>query len=200
MTEVKGGIHVRVGPMFAGKSTYLLQQYRKYSRKYPTLIIKYFQDTRYSTTGIGTHDNIIHSENVIVCTKNIWETKDQTINFKVICIEEGQFYTGLVTFCEWLAREGKCVVVVGLDSDFNGKGFGEIPELLPRSDSFKKIHAVCTIEGCDNAAAFTARLAHINNDEQEIIGGADKYIAVCRQHHPSLSQIHNVPPLLPNLL
>lgn len=188
MTEVKGGIHVRVGPMFAGKSTYLLQQYRKYSRKYPTLIIKYSLDTRYSNDGIGTHDNVVHSENVIISDKNIWAVKDQTENFRVICIEEGQFYSGLVTFCEWLANQGKRVVVVALDGDFRREGFGEIPDLLPKSDSFKKIHAVCSMAGCDNAAAFTARLAHVGSlveTGREVIGGADKYQSVCRQHHPA---------------
>lgn len=193
MTEVKGGIHVRVGPMFAGKSTYLLQQYRKYSRKYPTLIIKYIEDTRYSAEGIGTHDNVVHSENVVISNKDIWDIKDSTENFRVICIEEGQFYVGLVDFCEWLANQGKRVIVVGLDGDFLRNGFGEIPQLLSMSDSFKKIHAVCSVPDCNNAAAFTSRLQHIDTPGQELIGGAEKYQSVCRQHHPTLMQPRDVP-------
>lgn len=185
MTEVKGGIHVRVGPMFAGKSTYLLQQYRKYSRKYPTMIIKYKKDTRYSEAGIATHDQVIHFENVIISDKHIWNIKDKTLPFRVICIEEGQFYVGLVSFCEMLANQGKRVIIVGLDGDYKRSNFGEIHQLLPISESFKKIHAVCAILGCDNAAAFTAML-HGNSigENNELIGGSETYQAVCRFHHP----------------
>jgi thymidine kinase len=185
MTEVKGSIHVRVGPMFAGKSTYLLQQYRKYSRKYPTMIIKYSLDNRYSEEGIGTHDNVVHSENVIISDKNIWNIFEKTMPFKVVCIEEGQFYTGLVSFCESLANQGKRVIIVGLDGDYMRVNFGEIHQLLPISESFKKINAVCAVADCDNAAAFTAML-HGNSikDNNELIGGAETYQAVCRFHHP----------------
>lgn len=185
MTEVYGAIYVRVGCMFAGKSTYLLQQYRKYSRKYPTVIIKYDKDTRYSQNGIATHDNIIHTQNVVVAGKNIHDIMPKIMDYDVICIEEGQFYTGLVKFCESLANQDKLVIVVGLDSDANREGFGEIPLLLPKAEKYKKIHAVCSVKNCHKSASFTK---FVQNDvtlgtEKELIGGSEIYQAVCRQHH-----------------
>lgn len=184
MTEVKGSIHVKVGCMFAGKSTYLIQMYKKYSRKYQTLIIKYINDKRYSDTGIATHDNIIHDENVVESTKDINLVYPLTKEYTVICIEEAQFYSGLVTFCDKLANEGKLVIVIGLDGDANRNGFGEIPLLLPKSEKFKKIHAVCNVQNCHNEASFT-KLIHgqLSPNESEKIGGADLYVAVCRTHY-----------------
>lgn len=185
MTEVKGSIHVKVGCMFAGKSTYLLQQYHKYSRKYPTIIIKYDNDNRYSKIGIGTHDKIIHTQNVIVSGKNIQDILPQTKQYRVICVEEGQFYVGLVKFCEILANAGKLVIVVGLDSDVNRDGFGEIPLLLPKSEKFEKIHAVCNIKDCHNEASFTSftKTETKLGNEKELIGGDEIYQAVCRKHY-----------------
>ena len=186
MTEVKGSIHVKVGCMFAGKSTYLIQMYRKYSRKYPTLIIKYINDKRYSDSGIATHDQTIHEENVIESTKDIGLVYPLTKEYNVVCIEEGQFYTGLVDFCDKLANEGKLVIVIGLDGDANRNGFGEIPLLLPKSEKFKKIHAVCNVKECHNEASFTKLLeGELTPGQTEKIGGAETYVAVCRTHYYS---------------
>lgn len=184
MTEVKGSIHVKVGCMFAGKSTYLIQMYKKYSRKYKTIIIKYINDKRYSNNGIATHDNIIHEENVLESTKDINLIYPLTNDYSVICIEEGQFYTGLVSFCDKLANSGKLVIVTGLDGDANRNGFGEIPLLLPKAEKFKKIHAVCNVDGCNNAASFTKLITgQLNPTNSERIGGSELYIAVCRSHY-----------------
>lgn len=54
--------------------------------------------------------------------------------------------------------------------------FGQILELVPCAESVVKLKAVCMV--CYREAAFTKRLG--SETAVEVIGGADKYMAVCR--------------------
>ena len=57
--------------------------------------------------------------------------------------------------------------------------FGTILDLVPLAESVVKLKAVCMV--CFKDAAFTKRLG--SEKEIEVIGGADKYMAVCRTCH-----------------
>ena len=57
--------------------------------------------------------------------------------------------------------------------------FGTILDLVPLAESVVKLKAVCMV--CFKDAAFTKRLG--SEKEVEVIGGADKYMAVCRTCH-----------------
>jgi thymidine kinase len=54
--------------------------------------------------------------------------------------------------------------------------FGTILDLVPLAESVVKLKAVCML--CFKDAAFTKRLG--SEKEIEVIGGTDKYMAVCR--------------------
>lgn len=60
--------------------------------------------------------------------------------------------------------------------------FGQILELVPCAESVVKLKAVCMV--CYREAAFTKRLG--SETAVEVIGGMDKYMAVCRScfHSP----------------
>jgi hypothetical protein len=85
-------------------------------------------------------------------------------------------FPDVVTFCEEMANYGKTVIVAALDGTFQRKPFGKICELVPLAESVVKLTAVCQI--CQASAAFSKRLG--DEKQIELIGGADKYIAVCR--------------------
>lgn len=55
--------------------------------------------------------------------------------------------------------------------------FGRILELVPLAESVTKLSAICML--CHKDAAFSKRLGA--EKEVEVIGGSDKYIAVCRK-------------------
>ncbi len=72
--------------------------------------------------------------------------------------------------------------------------FGYISKLLPMADKFVKLNAVCVLcnkELTDRGESITPMnitpapfTKKITEDTTLIdIGGADKYIAVCRKHH-----------------
>ena len=68
----------------------------------------------------------------------------------------------------------------------------QILDLVPKADSVTKLASWCTY--CEAAgkrqdALFSLRIAA--DDRQEVVGGADKYAPVCRQHYISLSSLRH---------
>eukprot|EP01147_Barroeca_monosierra_P007453 gene7453-531_t len=170
-----GSIHVICGPMFSGKTTELLRRMKRFSlAKRRCMLIKYANDNRYGMDGITTHD--MRQSAAVACSK-LEEAREQANAFDVLGIDEGQFFPDVVEFCEGMAKEGKTVIVAALDGTFQRKPFGTILDLIPLSESVIKLSAVCML--CHREAAFSKRIG--SETEIEVIGGADKYIAVCRE-------------------
>ncbi|XP_057961502.1 thymidine kinase a-like isoform X1 [Malania oleifera] len=180
-----GEIHVIVGPMFAGKTTTLLHRV-EYERSCGrnVAIIKSNKDTRYGLDSIVTHDGA-----KFPC----WSLPDLSSfrqkfgpnaydELDVIGIDEAQFFEDLYDFCQKAAdHDGKTVIVAGLDGDYLRRSFGSVLDIIPLADSITKLTARC--EMCGKRAIFTLRkTAH---SQTELIGGADVYMPVCRQHYVS---------------
>jgi thymidine kinase len=70
----------------------------------------------------------------------------------------------------------KRVIVAGLDTDYRGKPFGPMPEIMCEADYLDKLRAICVI--CGNPATYTQRTT--SEEEQVIIGETDIYEARCR--------------------
>lgn len=85
-------------------------------------------------------------------------------------------FPDIVSFSERWANQGRTVIVAALDGTFQRKGFGSILDLVPLAEQITKLTAVCV--NCHADASFTKRLG--TETEIEVIGGVDKYIAVCR--------------------
>ncbi|TRY82633.1 hypothetical protein DNTS_032578 [Danionella cerebrum] len=172
--KARGQIQVIFGPMFSGKSTELMRRVRRFQvAQYSCLLIKYSKDTRYSLSGMATHDrNTMEA----VPASRLSDVKLQALQACVIGIDEGQFFPDTVEFCEELANMGKTVIVAALDGTFQRKPFGNILNLVPLAESVVKLNAVCM--QCYKEAAYTKRLG--TEKEVEVIGGADKYHAACR--------------------
>jgi thymidine kinase len=170
----KGHIQLILGPMFSGKTTELIRRIRRFQvANHSCLMIKYSKDDRYSKEDISTHDKLITRATSCSELKTI---SDQAKSFGVIGIDEGQFFPDIVEFCEEMANKGKMVIVAALDGTFQRKPFGSIMDLVPLAESVIKLKAVCMV--CYGDAAFTKRLGQ--ETEIEVIGGAEKYMSVCR--------------------
>eukprot|EP01104_Vermistella_antarctica_P014877 TRINITY_DN4761_c0_g1_i1.p1 TRINITY_DN4761_c0_g1~~TRINITY_DN4761_c0_g1_i1.p1 ORF type:complete len:232 (+),score=47.13 TRINITY_DN4761_c0_g1_i1:35-697(+) len=169
-----GHIQAILGPMFSGKTTELLRRIRRYNvAKMKCLVLKYDKDSRYSDTMAATHDKQLC---VARPCGNLFEAKDEAIDYDVIGIDEGQFFPDLIAFSEEMANSGKIVIIAALDATFQRKPFGSVVELVPLAEDITKLSAVCMM--CFGNASFTKRLG--SETEVELIGGADKYVAVCR--------------------
>lgn len=178
-----GGIHLIVGPMFAGKTTALLKRMQlELSAGRNAALVKSEKDTRYGLSAVVSHDGM-HTPCWAVPSLEAFRDQigeDEYTKLDVIGIDEAQFFKDLYNFCRVAADiEGKTIVVAGLDGDFLRKSFGSTLDLIPIADSVVKLSSRCNL--CGKAAYFTLRKTCERNTE--IIGGADVYMPVCRQHY-----------------
>ncbi len=170
-------IELILGPMYASKTSTLIAKAERHQiAKKKCVIFKFKDDTRYTNEDkVATHNQ--RTFDAIPTDTDISKMKSVADQYHVVLIDEGQFFQGLVEFCDTLANEGKIVIVSALDSDFKRQPFGEIPQLISRAEYITKLKAVCT--GCYQDASFTQRNTVYKG--QLLIGGTEAYQAVCRQ-------------------
>jgi thymidine kinase len=79
----------------------------------------------------------------------------------------------------------KIVIVSGLHGDFLRRKFGEMLDLIPDCDEVIKLDALCILCNDGTPASFTWKIIDntINSGDIIDIGGADKYIPLCRKHY-----------------
>ena len=122
------------------------------------------------------------------CTK-LEETKGEQSGLhdsEVILINEGQFFDDLVPFVlDLVNNKGKKVFVCGLDGDYKKRRFGNIIDLIPEADTYRKLQAVCIRCKDGTPAPFTHRLSSSKN--QTLIGSSE-YIPLCRRCHQDAQQ------------
>ncbi|KAJ6238087.1 thymidine kinase [Anaeramoeba flamelloides] len=170
-----GQIQLVLGPMFGGKSSELLKRIRRHSiAKKTCTVVKFARDTRYSVDKCSTHDKVMMD--AVPCTGKLFDIGEKVKNHDIIGIDEGQFFEDVVEFSEHMANLGKIVIIAALDGTFERKPFGRVLELVSKSEEVIKLNAVCTITYKD--AAFTKRTSQ--EKDVQVIGGADKYLAVSR--------------------
>jgi thymidine kinase len=172
-----GHLTVNVGSMFSGKSTELRRQGKRYElagRR--VLYIKPQTDDRYSETEIVTHDD--ERVAAMAVADGLELVGIALANMPdLVCVDEGQFFDGsLILAIDELLYTGVDVVVSGLDMDRFGRPFGIMPYLMATADKVNKFHAVCAECGDDGYMSMSKKPL----DESEAVGGADKYMPLCR--------------------
>ncbi len=173
--ERRGWIEVICGSMFSGKTEELIRRLKRVRiANQKVEIFKPSMDTRYDIKNIVSHD-----ENAIVSTPI---DNSQTIlllanEVDVIGVDEAQFFDDqLPDVCDQLALRGIRVIVAGLDMDYLGKPFGQMPFLLAKADYITKLHAICV--KCGNIANYSYRKSA--HDSQLLLGEKDLYEPRCR--------------------
>lgn len=173
----KGYLKIYLGPMFAGKTSAIVQNYRRYTRAGKSvLVINHSLDNRYSETSLSTHDGI-----EIPCKfADTLESMNNHIvnNIDVILVNEGQFFPDLIKYVlDWVEKHKKIVYVCGLDGDSERNPFGEILRLIPYADDYEKLTSIC--EKCGMPAPFTYRDPE-NSNGQTIQIGVSIFKPLCR--------------------
>lgn len=173
--ERRGWIEVICGSMFSGKTEELIRRLKRV--KIANLKVEIFKpaiDTRYDAENIVSHDtNVIHSTPVDNSQSILLLAND----VDVVGIDEAQFFdAGIGDVCEKLALRGIRVIVAGLDMDYKGNPFGQIPGLLAKADYITKLHAICV--QCGNIANISYRKSA--QEGQVLLGEKDIYEPRCR--------------------
>jgi thymidine kinase len=163
--------------MFSGKSEELIRRLRRatIARK-RVQVFKPAIDNRYSETEIVTHARSRMDSETVNAAGEVLEKTDWRT--QVVGIDESNFFgPTLVDVATQLADSGKQVIVAGLDTDYLGRPFPPMPDLLALAESITKTLAICM--RCGAPAKHTQRL--IGSEELILVGAADSYEARCRQ-------------------
>lgn len=177
VTGKLGWIEVICGPMFSGKSEELIRRLRRarIARK-RVQVFKPVIDNRYSQDEIVSHADTRLEACVIENAKGVLQGLDWRT--EVIGIDEANFFGAeLVEVSQQLADSGKQVIIAGLDTDYMGRPFIPMPELLCVAESITKTLAICM--RCGNPAKHTQRL--VESDDLIVVGAAGMYEARCRR-------------------
>lgn len=179
-----GWVEVIVGCMFSGKTEELIKQLKR--AQYGKQKIQVFKpqiDDRYSEDHVASHNHTLFPSTVVKTSYEILSNVDK--NTQVVGIDESQFFDeDLVEVVTVLANSGKRVIVAGLDTDWKGRPFGNVPFLMAVAEVVRKQHAICMV--CGEPASRTQRLVAAQGDI--LVGSTEAYEARCRTHFdPDLS-------------
>ncbi len=183
--ERRGWIEVICGSMFSGKTEELIRRLKR--AKIANLKVEIFKpsiDVRYDDINVVSHDaNVIHSTPI---------DNSQTIlllatDVDIVGIDEAQFFDDeIIHVCEALALKGVRVIVAGLDMDYKGNPFGQMPKLLAVADFITKLHAICVC--CGQLANISYRKTAEKG--QVVLGEMDVYEPRCRKcYHEGMAQL-----------
>lgn len=175
-TRTTGWIEVVCGSMFSGKTEELIRRLKRARiARQRVEIYKPSTDTRYSEHEVVSHDETaIASSPVHTASQILLLVSDAD----VVGIDEGQFFDAeLVHVAQELARQGKRVIVAGLDQDYLGQPFEPMPQLMAVAEYVTKLHAICV--ACGAPANHSQRLAP--HAEQVLLGARESYEPRCRQ-------------------
>ena len=177
VTGNTGWIEVICGPMFSGKSEELMRRLRRarIARK-RVQVFKPAIDNRYSVDEIVSHGDIRMKSEVVSGAAEIIRTLDWRT--QVVGVDEANFMGHeLIEVANQLADSGKQVILAGLDTDFMGRPFSPVPELLAHAEAIAKTLAICV--RCGNPAKHTQRL--VESDDLIVVGAMGMYEARCRR-------------------
>ena len=173
--ERRGWIEVICGSMFSGKTEELIRRLKRV--KIANLKVEIFKpaiDIRYDENNVVSHDSnaiqstpIDNSQTILLLAQDV----------DVVGIDEAQFFDDEIkNVCQTLASRGIRVIVAGLDMDYKGKPFGQMPNLLAVADYITKLHAICV--RCGNIANVSYRKTEQGG--QVLLGEKDIYEPRCR--------------------
>jgi thymidine kinase len=180
-----GWIEVVCGPMFSGKSEELIRRLRRAEiARQRVQIFKPGIDQRYGDDHIVSHSALKIRSLGVKDAADLESKLD--IRTEVIGIDEAQFLgMGMIDLVVRLADMGKRIIIAGLDTDYLGRPFHPMPELLAVADEITKTLAICM--QCGNPAKHTQRL--VASEELIVVGAAGMYEARCRRcFEPNLAK------------
>ena len=185
MKHHRGRLEVITGPMFCGKTDEMLRRLRRaIIAKQKIQVFKPGFDVRYSSEKVTSHAG---NEYDAFPVENISEIPTLLLDdVTLVAIDEAQFFgEEIIPVVQDLVEKGIRVIVGGLDMDFRGLPFGQMPMLLAQAEVVDKLQAICMV--CGEEATRTQRLVDGEpayfDDPIIIVGASEMYEARCRIHH-----------------
>ncbi len=172
--KLSGRIELICGPMFAGKSTMLIERLAAAKGQSNRVIAcKPARDTRYAADRIVTHDGAdILAERIAGSSDLLMAAQSAD----VVGIDEFHFFEmRLVETCEALDNAGKRVICAGVDLDHRGQMFDVMNAIMQRAGDVVRLTSTCSV--CGQVATFTQRM--VKGDDRIVVGGTGDYEPRC---------------------
>lgn len=172
-------------------SSYLFHLLETFGRATRCLYINSSTDNRTDDV-FSTHNTILDTKRLsdnlnadMVKVSNLEQISDEFVSkYKVVCIDEAQFYPDLdKQVRKWVDILKLEVYVAGLSGDYKRRNFGQVHELLPFANQVIMLRDTlcedCSIKGKRTSALFT----HRKNDEtkSQVEVGNSNYKPLCRE-------------------
>lgn len=173
---ITGELHIVVGPMFSGKTKFIINKYNEIDDD-TSIVINHDFDDRYdkSKQFLVSHDNLKIPCIFMKELREIYNDKN-FVDAKYIFINEAQFFEDLIKMVTiFVYKYNMIVFVSGLDGDFKQKKIGNILDLIPHCDTIIKLKGTCD---CGNKSIFSKRLS---DEKEQISIGNNNYASVCRK-------------------
>jgi len=181
-----------VGPMFASKSTTLLQKAKKYLLLDKNILFVGIRMDSRSGNFIKTHDGIMRE---VVLLNNLNEIfyLNEYPSSDIIIFDEAQFFPDLHVSVQKMLSDNKHIICAGLSGTYKQTPFDEISKLYSLASNIIHLKAICMYRNgkngniCGYDAPFTIRLENNNNEENKEsnlikIGSSETYEPRCHKH------------------
>lgn len=171
----RGWVEVVCGSMFSGKTEELLRRLKRARiARQKVALFKPAIDTRYDAAAVVSHDATAMPSEVVHAADQILLLAGDA---DVVGIDEAQFFgLELVDVVQRLARDGRRVILAGLDQDFLGRPFEPVPQLMAVAEHVTKLHAVCV--RCGAPANHSQRI--VADGARVLVGETEAYEPRCR--------------------
>lgn len=171
-----GTLEVICGPMFAGKTSLLIDRMQRAERDgTPAIAFKHASDTRYHATHLATHDGR-HVAALAVCDPI--ELVSRLGRSRVVVIDEAHFFGAwLWDIVVPILRDRRRLIIAGVERDHTGRPFEPFPRLLVEADMVTKLGGSCA--RCGKSAIHSQRMS--DDASRLVVGGSELYQARCRE-------------------
>lgn len=176
--------------MNAGKSTTLLQADFNYrERGMRTALFTAAVDDRFAAGTVSSRIGLSAPATMFDATTDIEalvSADHARATLSCVLVDEAQFLTSAQVdqLARIADRSGVPVLAYGLRTDFRGELFDGSARLLALADALVEIKSVCT---CGRKATMNLRVdadgRAVAEGAQTVIGGEERYVALCRRHH-----------------
>ena len=186
MVAKLGRLTTIYGPMFSGKTTYLIQIFRKTPSG---VVFKPNLDTRYTERPVV----VAHTKDEIPATFVSYGDPTQLLllvgQHRFVFIDEVNFFSpDLVEVVQTLLGLGISVYAAGLVYDTEQQVWGPMERLIALADEKIEVFARCDGEGGACLQPATKSYRKIPSIAQVQVGGAGEYGACCAMHYQTLHQ------------
>lgn len=175
-------LYFRYAAMNAGKSTALLQAAHNYEERGMT--VRLFTAAHDDRSGVGIIGSRLGLQRQVETfgPDTVFDSAWLGTGWACLLIDEAQFLTpAQVRQLHRLAHRARLpVICYGLRSDFRGDAFPGAAALLTLADDLEEMKTICA---CARKASLNMRIddqgRRVQEGEQVVIGGNERYRAVC---------------------